>query len=322
MDFRLRDGTEGAGRRADDYAWKHEGGLGDIIAFRLSPTAPVEASGSEDLARKLTAIRDKFLMPTPDKDFTDYAIITRCIEALRPQRGETREIVEEWAAMARRATPPTGCLLRYVPISEGEINAIEALLSARPLALGGQHSGGEWRCEDCGAQADEWFDCCKNPARAEAQDEGAAGEPVAYRQWCQSDKPHQGGWWQLIDKHDGDHAIATGGGKSLRPLYAHPSPTPSADADRVRIAVEALEPFAAFAQVAEAKSRMALGKVLSDEEILASISWEGGLGVLVMGHFRDALSLVPKPKGWSGLYRRSKALAALKSTAAKEGGEV
>ncbi|GEM_PF-3163603 len=40
-------------------------------------TVPVE-----DLAGKLKAIRDKFLMPTPDKDFTDYAIMTRCVEAL------------------------------------------------------------------------------------------------------------------------------------------------------------------------------------------------------------------------------------------------
>lgn len=37
--------------------------------------------------------------------------------------------------MARRAKPPVGCLLRYVPISEGEIGAIEALLSARPLSV-------------------------------------------------------------------------------------------------------------------------------------------------------------------------------------------
>lgn len=38
-----------------------------------------------------------------------------------------------------------------------------------PVALEGQQE--DWRCPDCGAQADEWFDCCKNPARAEAQDE-------------------------------------------------------------------------------------------------------------------------------------------------------
>lgn len=40
-------------------------------------TVPVE-----DLAGKLKAIRDKFLMPTPDKDFTDYAVMTRCIARL------------------------------------------------------------------------------------------------------------------------------------------------------------------------------------------------------------------------------------------------
>lgn len=40
-------------------------------------TVPVE-----DLAGKLKSIRDKFLMPTPDKDFTDYAVMTRCIDAL------------------------------------------------------------------------------------------------------------------------------------------------------------------------------------------------------------------------------------------------
>ena len=115
VEVRLRNGRQyedylSEGWAADktgpeDY-WKHGNDPYlqqlEIIAFRLAPTAPVEASGSEDLARKLTAIRDKFLMPTPDKDFTDYAIITRCIEALRPQRGETREIVEEWAAMPPR----------------------------------------------------------------------------------------------------------------------------------------------------------------------------------------------------------------------------
>lgn len=98
---------------------------------------------------------------------------------------------------------------------------------------------------------------------------------------------------------------------SAKPLYTHPA-APSAD--KLRIALEeAVEPFAAFARVAEAKSRMALGKVLPDNEVIASISWEGGLGVLVMGHLRDALSMAPDAKGWGGLYRRSESLAALKA---------
>jgi hypothetical protein len=41
----------------------------------------------EDLAGELKRIRDKFLYPTPDKDHTDYAILTRCIDALSPRKG-------------------------------------------------------------------------------------------------------------------------------------------------------------------------------------------------------------------------------------------
>ena len=50
---------------------------------RCRPAAP-DAGGGEDLAGKLKAIRDKFLFPTPDKDHTDYAVMTRCIAALQP----------------------------------------------------------------------------------------------------------------------------------------------------------------------------------------------------------------------------------------------
>ena len=52
-------------------------------AALLSPAAP-DAGGGDDLAGKLKAIRDKFLMPTPDKEHTDYAVMTRCIAALQP----------------------------------------------------------------------------------------------------------------------------------------------------------------------------------------------------------------------------------------------
>ncbi|HRL05076.1 MAG TPA: hypothetical protein PL098_00015 [Brevundimonas diminuta] len=45
----------------------------------------------EDLAGKLKAIRDKFLMPTPDKDFTDYAAMTRCTDALSAAQPPARE---------------------------------------------------------------------------------------------------------------------------------------------------------------------------------------------------------------------------------------
>ena len=55
----------------------------DAIISLLRPAAP-DAGGGEDLAGKLKAIRDKFLFPTPDKDHTDYAVMTRCIAALQP----------------------------------------------------------------------------------------------------------------------------------------------------------------------------------------------------------------------------------------------
>lgn len=111
------------------------------------------------------------------------------------------------------------------------------------------------------------------PARAEAQDEGAAGEPVA--------KVVRKGFstglisWTKFGQ-DADLSDET-------PLYAHPSPTPAAaDADRVRIAVEALEDISA-------------GRVRPSCN-------EPGL----IGRLRE---------------RATEALAALKSTAAKEGGE-
>ena len=146
---------------------------------------------------------------------------------------------------------------------------LEALLSARPLALGGQHSGGEWRCEDCGAQADEWFDCCKNPARAEAQDEGAAGElkPCPFcggpakmietmGEWVGKGKGVDGGAYgppnhRVVCAALYESPIRPCSGRASPSTEqkaiaawnarAHPSPTPAADADRVQIAVKALE---------------------------------------------------------------------------------
>jgi len=64
------------------------------------------------------------------------------------------------------------------------------------------------------------------PARAEAQDEGAAGEPVG---WVSKES--------LAGLVKGDAALVWPTRKpnaDEAPLYAHPSPTPAADADRVR----------------------------------------------------------------------------------------
>ncbi len=79
------------------------------------------------------------------------------------------------------------------------------------------------------------------PARAEAQDEGAAGEPVA---WDSDVLDTFGGYSQNVLTRTPYVAKTGERVRSQTPLYAHPSPTPAADADRVRIAVEALEYYA------------------------------------------------------------------------------
>lgn len=69
------------------------------------------------------------------------------------------------------------------------------------------------------------------PARAEAQDEGAAGKPVAWRwrfvvrdgplSWNFSEEP--------VEEHLGPHPNFQR--REVQPLYAHPSPTPAACSD-------------------------------------------------------------------------------------------
>ena len=59
-----------------------------LCSHPATPTPqPAAARGGEDLSGKLRAIRDKFLIPTPDKDHTDYAVLTRCIDALSAKGG-------------------------------------------------------------------------------------------------------------------------------------------------------------------------------------------------------------------------------------------
>lgn len=129
-----------------------------------------------------------------------------------------------------------------------------------------------------------------NPARAEAQDEGAAGEASAYRVRMISDDPAE---WVLMHPEKALDFLSRKGWE-IQPLYAHPSPTPAADADRVRIAVEALEPF-----------RLAANNMDGDEP--------------------DSLFIYDSPEStmisYGDLRRAASVHDALKSTAAKEGGE-
>lgn len=174
-----------------------------------------------------------------------------------------------------------------------------------------------------------------NPARAEAQEEGAAGEPVAWREifiveeeggaavGIVIDLPDGSQIWtgecstQLLEdarareespEASGQYLIVAAKGEPTRVIAqvatvddgialaraiaghiaAHPSPTPAADADRVRIAVEALEPFVTAAS----------GRIRADDPDNDKPAWAK------VSDYR----------------RAAEALAALKSTAAKEGG--
>jgi len=233
-------------------------------------------------------------------------------ENIRPQpSGETRDIgatsrltklIEDMENLKRAYHPSTFS----DPVSSFWRD-VEAL-SARPLASGGQHSGGEWRCEDCGAQADEWFDCCKNPARAEAQGEGAAGEPVTLAEcppglflWngTLGFKSEYGAMepigsnfktWKVgsrADAYCADSGEYFWGGTSnhadrdkvlvvpVDAASAHPSPTPAADADRVRIAVEAFNAKINAPLTGPTHGAWDRGRIAGLKEALAALKSEG-----------------------------------------------
>lgn len=267
---------------------------------------PVEASGSErevpwltdDECDEVGKLRFALAMKV-------YRMSSDLKQNLRPQpSGETRALLERIAAVrARKDFTPQQA-------NAGLLTVLDDCAAA--LALEGQQE--DWRCPDCGAQADEWFDCCKNPARAEAQDEGATGEPVALAEcppglflWrgTLGFKSEYGAMepigsnfktWKVgsrADAYCADSGEYFWGGTSnhadrdkvlvvpVDAASAHPSPTPAADADRVRIAVEAFN-----------------AKINAPLTGPTHGAWDRG---------RIA-----------GL---KEALAALKSTAAKEGGE-
>ncbi|MCW2405075.1 hypothetical protein M2336_001704 [Sphingobium sp. B1D7B] len=72
-----------------------------------------------------------------------------------------------------------------------------------------------------------------------------------------------------------------------------------AENERLR---KALEPFSAMGRVMETRARLTFGRVPKDHEIVCESSGEAGMGVLTMGHFRDAAALLPNAPGWGGVY--------------------
>lgn len=121
------------------------------------------------------------------------------------------------------------------------------------------------------------------PARAEAQDEGAAGEASAYRVRMISNDPAE---WVLMHPEKALDFLSRKGWES-QPLYAHPSPTPAADEDRVREVVEALRPFSLVSQLID---RYFPGRP-DDDTFQSGAGWidkDGGERTLTLGDFRRA----------------------------------
>lgn len=125
-------GMVGTPRLSDELDWPKS----SIIAFRLAPTAPVEASGSEREGIMAVIDRNKCEPWTVDR----AGQMADEILNLRPQpSGETRD------AVARIVEALEGSKDRgdsSVILSQSDLRA---LLSARPdpVASGGQHSSGE-----------------------------------------------------------------------------------------------------------------------------------------------------------------------------------
>lgn len=252
--------------------------------IRLAPTAPVEASGSE---------REHGPKCWGKTSISDEMMYCYCGSTdARPQpSGETREVVlkgvgkvngdgwkdtttegeivfvwnvEKPTPYAPGQYPRVGnegwsastSQYNFTPATADDVPSILALLSARPLALGGQHSTAT------DFPPDDVLACVNDttPARAEAQDEGAAGYLVALlASYCGDDTSGCTGETPCLDcvRMANVYKIPkTALGEFVGELgnIAASSPTPAADADRVRIAVEALEKADAAARSGAAMS--------------------------------------------------------------------
>ncbi|WP_295228022.1 hypothetical protein [uncultured Brevundimonas sp.] len=153
---------------------------------------------------------------------------------------------------------------------------VAAFLKLRDESVGPDEADDEERLESA-----DIILSLTTPARAEAQDEGAAGEPVAWAFRCRDSKS---GWMLSQSAPTNPLIVDRPQVWEVTPLYAHPSPTPAADADWVRIA-------------------KALRK---------------GINRL---RGRSDSHTIEDRKFMQTVLEEVEALAALKSTAAKEGGE-
>nr|WP_314437572.1 hypothetical protein [uncultured Brevundimonas sp.] len=234
---------------------------------RLAPTAPVEASGSE-------------------RDTSDAIdLLVRSKVALQGHIDAIQIAKRDGGASVQ---PITECvnglpeIVRWLDAGQFEIeaafedyeNSLKAAL--RPLALGGQHSGGEG-CRGCGhvgSAPKDRIACCPDgkrydttPARAEALDEGAAGEAKERLReqvvrWADAMRRVPGTSINSPSRMEPDHLLRRVAADILTVLD-HPSPPP-ADEDRVR---EVLEEAHSYLEVlhsitANATTRSSVWKVI------------------------------------------------------------
>ena len=266
-------------------------------SFSLAPTAPVEASGSERerLIEVVLSFPETVDLPTQRAE--DLA--NEVLDALRPQpSGETRE---QCAACSRgEVTHFSTDDGFWVEITTSAGGANEHGLNGWFETLEHYPDGSTKRREYVATDSPA---LSTTPARAEAQDEGAAGKreqaikeliagyAVMHEVICfMAGTSGAAGRWY--------YEKANAAFEKVKPLHVfgndlatHPSPTPAADADRVRIAVEALEKARDRINV----TRGPMGsfyRTESSAEALYEAKVAVGIG-----------------------------LSALKSTAAKEGGE-
>lgn len=130
----------------------------------------------------------------------------------------------------------------------------------------------------------------------------ACENSTSFKQWkgCLIDQRRVSGWaYNVMDWWNRLHS---------RPEASTAIAELQAQVEAMR---EALAPFAAMGRVMERRASITFGRHPKDSEIVCESSGEVGMGILTMGHFRDAAFLLPDAPGWGGQYRPIKARAAL-----------
>lgn len=110
--------------------------------------------------------------------------------------------------------------------------------------------------------------------------------------------PECSGWGEVA--HFGEMVACKCNGRYERPISMEER---TEAAETILALRAALEPFAAMGRVMEIRARVTFGKMPKDSEIVCESSGEAGMGILTMGHFRDAAATLPDAPGWGGIYK-------------------